>query len=792
MNPLPPGSERKVGEKSFTPKIEEKRWDPNWEPEIFERWMREKIYRFRVNSRKRKFVIDTPPPYPSGRPWHIGAAAQYSQIDMIARAARMLGYEVLFPIGVDRNGLPVDLYAEKTYGVSIRDTPREKFIELCSHALDDLESEMIWIMKRMGLSGDFENYYRTDSEEYRRLTQSTFIELWRKGLIYTATRPNNYCWECGTTLADAEVEYEELPAKLVYIRFKVKEDGRDLLIATTRPELLAACRAVIVNPDDERYGDLHWKHAIVPIYGTEVEIIPHPAARPEFGTGVMMVCSYGDYTDVLLFRELGLEEVIAIDEDGKMTEAAGKYAGMKVEEAREAIVRDLSEMGLVEKVEEIMHRTPVCERSKTPIEIIPMMEFYLKQLEFAEDLVKLADQMLFHPPHHKRLLLDWINSLRIDWPISRRRYYATEIPVWYCARCGEPHVPEPGRYYRPWRDEAPFEKCSKCGHTEFVGETRTFDTWMDSSVSPLFITRYRKDERFFRATYPTSVRPQGKDIVRTWLYYTVLRCYQLTGKPPFKHVWIGGMGLDERGEKMSKSKGNVIDPVPMLEKYGADIFRFWSAQEASLGEDFRISEQRIAGAGKFLTKLWNVARYVSSFPIPKKTKLTASDRWILAELRKAVERSVLGYRQLNFFIPATTIRSFTWNLFADHYIELSKPRAYGASGFTASEQRAAWFTLHTVLKTVLLTLAPIAPFVTDELWRRLYSRKSIHVQEFPKPRWSIGYTRYTEALTEFNSRVWAMKKERGLSLKDPIEVEIPPQLKPFRKDLVAMHNIQKH
>jgi len=776
----------------FKPKIVETRWQPSWEPKIFEKWMEDGIYKLRLKPRKKIFVIDTPPPYPSGRPWHIGAAAQYSQIDMIARTARMSGKQVYFPIGIDRNGLPVELYVERTYKVSMRNTPREKFIELCSHALDDLEMEMIWIMKRMGLSGDFENYYRTDSEEYRTLTQATFIELWKRGLIYTATRPNNYCWECGTTLADAEVEYEEMPTKLVYIKFRVKEDDTNLVIATTRPELLVSCRAVIVNPNDERYSHLYGKHAIVPIYGQEVEIIPHPAARPEFGTGAVMVCSYGDYTDVLLFRELGLEEVIAINEEGKMTEVAGKYSGMKVIDAREAIIRDLEEAGLIIKVEEIMHRTPICERSKTPIEIIPMREFYLKQLDFVNDLTKIIDKMKFHPSHHKRLLIDWINSLRIDWPISRRRYYATEIPVWYCVRCGEPYVPEPGKYYRPWRDKPPIEACTKCGNSEFIGEDRTFDTWMDSSISPLYISRYRRDKEFFKLAYPNGIRPQGKDIVRTWLYYTVLRCYQLTGKNPFYHVWIGGMGLDEHGQKMSKSRGNVIDPIPILEKYGADVFRFWSAQEASLGEDFRISEQRIQNAGKFITKIWNIARYVSCFPIPRRAKLTPSDKWVLAELSKLIKRCMAGYNEFNFFIPATSIRYFTWSIFADHYIELSKARAYGLRDFTPQEQRAAWYTLHTVLKTVLVLLAPITPFITDEIWRRLYSKKSIHLERFPRASWSTRYCTYTERLIEFNSRVWALKKERNLSLKDPISIEIPRNLTIFRKDLIAMHNIQKN
>ncbi|MCD6403011.1 MAG: valine--tRNA ligase [Candidatus Aenigmarchaeota archaeon] len=775
----------------FKPVIEEKRWNPELERVVWQEWQSKKIFKFNLNTNKKIFVIDTPPPYPSGRPWHIGAAAHYSQIDMIARTARMKGFEVFFPIGIDRNGLPVEIYTEKKYGISIHKTPREEFIKLCQTALDDLEAEMIGIMKTMGLSGDFDNYYRTDSEEYRKLTQATFIILWKKGLIYEATRPNNYCPVCKTTIADAEVEYKEFPTQLVYIKFKVKETGEDLVIATTRPELLCSCQAVIVNPQDERYKHLHGKHAIIPIYEREVPIIPHPSAKMEFGTGAVMICSYGDYTDVMLFRELGLKEIIAIDVDGKMTENAGKYAGLSIQEARKKIIEDLEKAGLVVKKEQIMHRTPTCERSKNPIEIIPMKEYYLKQLDFKEKMLKLAKKIKFHPEAHRQLLINWIKSITIDWPISRRRVYGTEIPVWYCKKCGKPNVPEPGKYYRPWKEDPPFKKCQHCGAEEgFVGDTRTFDTWVDSSISPLFITGFLRDDELFKKTYPTSIRPQAKDIIRTWLYYTLLRCYQLTEKIPWEHAWIMGYGVDEKGEKMSKSKGNVIDPFPVLEKYGADAFRFWAASEATLGSDFRCSEQRIQNALKFLTKLWNVARFISSFPIvEEKPELTASDEWILSEVNKLIDACMEGYDDFNFYIPANRLREFVWNVFASHYIEMVKKRAYG-EGFSEEEQKAAWYTLHQVLKTVLLLFAPIIPFMTDFVWKKLYGKESIHLQTFPGKFDVKDYTELTEKLIEFNSKVWGEKKARNLSLKDEIEVEVPEELKPFEKDLVAMHNIK--
>ncbi len=768
------------------PKIKETVWNPKLEEKVRGLWEKEKLYKFDDSSKKPVFVIDTPPPYPSGRPWHVGAAAHFSQIDMIARTARMSGHETLFPIGIDRNGLPVEIYTEKKFNISIHNTPREKFIEHCKVALDDLEAEMLQTMKSMGMSCNFKNYYRTDSEEYRILTQTTFIDLWKKKLVYEDTRPNNYCTVCGTTIADAEVVYKDLQANLVYITFKVKEGGV-ITIATTRPELMGSCQTVIVHLDDERYRDLINKTAVIPLFNREVRIMAHPQAKQEFGTGAVMICSYGDYDDVRIFRELKLEEIIILSPEGRLTRNAGQYAGMSVGEARKKIIEDLEEKGLVVKNEEIVHRTPTCERSKNAIEIIPMNEWYVKQIDMKEKMKVLGKKLKFHPEMHRQLLLDWIDAISIDWPVSRRRFYGTEIPIWYCRDCKKAHVPPPGKYYRPWKQRAPFKKCDSCGCSEFIGDARTFDTWVDSSVSPLYISKYNKDKKFFSKTYPNSLRPQAKEIVRTWLYYTLLRCFQLTRKSPFEHAWIMGFGVDENGEKMSKSKGNVKDPIPILEKYGADIFRYWAAAEASLGSDFRCSEERIANAGKFLTKLWNISRFISMFPAVKNVKPIDSDKWVLAELNKLVKECRKGYEDFNFFIPANKIRDFIWNVFADHYVEMVKKRAYG-EGFSKEEKESAWFTLHTCLETILELLAPIVIFMTDFIARELYHKHSIHTEEFPEPQWDEKMSHLTQKLLEFNSKVWNMKKEKGLSLKDPIAMETPVELKQFEKDLKAMHN----
>lgn len=783
------------------PKIEAKSWNPMLEKETLRKWESEDIYAFSTTSETGAFVIDSPPPYPSGRPWHIGAAAHYAQIDMIARFARMSGYNVMFPIGIDRNGLPVEIYTEKKHKIRMRKMKREAFLDLCRVALDELEAEMIQIMKNMGLSCNFKQYYRTDSDEFRALTQNTFIDLWKRHLVYLATRPNNYCSDCGTTIADAEIIYEDLPTKLVYMNFTVRETSEKLVIASTRPELLFACQCIIVNPKDGRYLQFHGKHVEIPIFGREVKILPHHSAKPEFGSGVVMVCSYGDQNDVQLFRELGLKEIVAINENGITTPAAGPYSNLTLKEARAKIIEDLNTAGLIDRVEDIVHRTPLCERSKTSIEIIPMEDYYLKQLEYIPKLKDLAEEITFYPPMHKQILINWLNSVSIDWPISRRRFYGTEIPIWYCNNCRTPNLPDStitDKYYRPWKEKPPFEKCIQCDCTEFTGEDRIFDTWMDSSITPLFISKYKRDQKLYNHLYPTNIRPQAKDIIRTWLYYSMLRCFQLTDKLPWSSAWIMGYGVDEKGEKMSKSKGNVIDPFPIIHHYGADAFRFWSASEGSLGHDFRCSEQRIAGSKNFLSKLWNIGRFISSFDILAETpaQLFATDEWIISELSILIEDCKKGYNDFNFFVPSNAIREFTRNLFAAHYIEMVKARAYNQEDSIG--HKSAIFTLHLCLSTILLLLAPICPFITEELWTKIYSAKSVHVQHLPD--FSQGdyheLLKYTGQITDFNSKVWNKKKEtilektgKPLSLKDPVEISIPTELNLFKKDLKLMHNL---
>ena len=339
--------------------------------------------------------------------------------------------------------------------------------------------------------------------------------------------------------------------------------------------------------------------------------------------------------------------------------------------------------------------------------------------------------MNFYPPVHKQILKNWLNAVSIDWPISRRRFYGTEIPIWFCQNCKSPNLPKSGNYYQPWKEKPPFDTCANCGFNEFIGEEKTFDTWMDSSITPLFISKFSQDSEFYCRTYPTTIRPQAKDIIRTWLYYTMLRCYQLTEKLPWPNVWIMGYGVDEKGKKMSKSKGNVVDPFPIIQKYGADTFRFWSASETNLGQDFRCSEQSISNSQKFLSKLWNLGRFLSSFEVPKEfsteplknnNNLLHTDRWILSELNKLINTCIKGYDNYNFFIPATSIRDFTWNVFASHYVEMIKGRAYDNEN--KNFQISSLYTLHRCFSiNIIISCTYLSIYYRKIMENSLFFRK---------------------------------------------------------------------
>ena len=783
-----------------------KNWSVGIETEITEEWKTSEMFSFNENTKKPIYSIDTPPPY-INLPIHIGQATTYALMDMFARYRRMKGYEVLFPLGLDRNGLPIEIAAEKRFNISAFKVNREEFITKCEQMLQETSTETMDSFARLGIS--FTSYkhgshlgsvYLTDSPEYRALTQATFIELYKKGMIYENTMVSNWDPKLRTTVADSEIEYVDLKSLFVHVQWKVKETNEIITIATTRPELIATCAMVIYNPEDERYKHLEGKTAVTPIFGKEVKIIAHPFAQIEKGTGIVMMCSAGDLTDIRFFREMKLDVVIAIEKDGTMNDSAGFLKGLKVRDARQKMIEELKEKGLVIKEEEIMHRTPISERSKAEIEFIAMPELYLRQLDIKEKLLKLQKHMNFYPEDARHILENWIEQISIDWPISRRRFYSTEVPLWYSGDAVA--IPKPGKYIRPWKDAPPpdadvmkhgkvISKVSDMKDAKWIGETRVLDTWFDSSISELFISGYKSNEKLFKAAYPVSLRPQGKEIVRTWLYYTVLRGYIETGKLCFDDIWVNQHVVDANGVKMSKSLGNVINPHDILKEFGAEAFRLWTASEGDISrQDISFTKEKVNGEQKTINKLLNASRFVWLFPSPStEPVLTELDKLFIDCVEDLTAQADKYYDVYDFYHPSLRLKGFLWNEFASNYLEMVKERAYNnKKHFSPREQESAHFTLHYLMKRLILLLYPVIPQVCSVLGAEYGIQ--MHTAEFPNPKKASTDFSKLEKLMVFNSTIWKAKKDRKLSLNSHISgIKVPEDLREFEKDLVACHHL---
>ena len=817
-----------------TPRLPEKRWSIDLEKKIQEEHYADsesyqQRYGFKPSSGKPLFVVDTPPPYPSGT-WHIGAVAQYSMIDVIARSQRLLGKEVYFPWGVDRNGINIEFTVEKNTKRKMKTYDREEFLTLCRETIETFTQAMRKTAARVGLSCDFAAEYLTDAPDYRAVTQSIFIDLFKKGDIIEDLRPNIYDPVEGTTIADAEVERISRNTKLVDVKWQT-DSGEELIISTTRPEMICACGVVVVHPDDKRYQHLVGKKAILPMpvsgRETSVEIQTHPSVKSEFGSGILMVCSFGDQNDVAVFRELGLTPYQAIDLDGCMTDISADLSGMSVIEARIKATEILEESGKISQIEERSQEIPVSERGKNPVEIILLKEWYVRQTHIQDKMREHIDEIEFHPPRNRQFLLDWMDNISIDWPISRRRWYHTEIPIWYSQDEQFIVVPPSGHYVQPWKEQPPLDSRvlnresrvdigsfseMKDSLGEIRGEEKVFDTWMDSSNSNLFVSGYLNHPEVFEKAFPTALRPQGKEIVRTWLYYTLLKSTLLLDKPGFQHVWIDGLGMDPWGRKMSKSLGNGIDADSVLEcgaggrtgswkvkgpsgsvslkanKIGSECFRLWKACEAQVGDDFHINPEEIeAKYFGVLTKLFNVARFASQFDMPEVEPTTAfpvEDRWIRSEFSSTMNTVESSWNDLDIYTATQALKTFGTGILPSHWLEMAKTRLYDG------DMHAAW-TIHSILKDFLAAFSPVCPFFCHHISMTLYGESSVDVDQFPN-QGSVDeqLNNLTPEVEAFNSEVWKTKKEQGLSLNAEIEgVTIPDSLEEFNGTLTRMHKL---
>lgn len=700
-----------------------KDYDHKKETEWQSKWEKQGLYKFEGDETKPQYIIDTPPPYPTGS-IHMGHVLNWVYMDIIARFKRMRGYDVLFPQGWDCHGLPTEVKVEETYNIKKSDIPREKFRELCIELTTENIKRMKEQMKRLGFSQDWSTEFVTMTPEYMKKTQLSFLKMYKDGLIYRGVHPVNWCPRCETAIAFAEVEYIENETNLNYLKFPLEDSGH-LEIATTRPELLPACVAVAVHPEDERYKGLKGKAVRVPIFNHKVKIIEDKDVDPEFGTGAVMICTFGDKTDVTWVNRHNLDIIEAIDEKGQMTKAAGKYQGLTIKECKEKIIEDLEAKGHLIKKERIKQNLGVCWRCKTPIEILIKKQWFVAVKKLIDDVIEAAEEMKWIPEHMKMRLLNWTGSMDWDWCISRQRVFATPIPVWYCRECGKIHTATEEMLPVDPTQTSPNFQC-QCGSREFIPEEDVLDTWMDSSISPLALAGWPDPE--YKRLYPSNLRPQGHDIIRTWAFYTILRCKALTGQKPFKEIIINGMVFGEDGHKMSKSRGNVITPEEVLEDYGADALRLWASNSVP-GSDVPFAWKDVKYAYKFLRKFWNAFRFISFHLEDVKEEPKPLDLWILSKLNRLIKEVTEALENYNFAKAINSIQMFIWHQFCDEYIEAVKYRLY--SDDNPRSKRAAQWTLKKVLETSLRLLSPMAPHFTEEVHQHI-AQGSIHKKTWPK------------------------------------------------------------
>ena len=723
----------------------EEKWVQSWDSSI---------YYFDWESEKPQYIIDTPPPYPTGN-FHIGNALNWCYIDFVARYKRMQGYNVMFPQGWDCHGLPTEVKVEQLNRITKNQVPREEFRRLCEKLTDEAIVRFHQSMGRLGLSIDWSNEYATMKPEYYVKTQTSFVRMYEKGLIYREEHPVNWCPRCGTAIALAEVEYDSRTSTLNYMRF-LAEDGY-IEIATSRPELLPACVAVAVNPEDGRYQKYIGKTVRVPIFDYDVPVISDPVVDANFGTGFVMICTFGDKQDVRWWMEHHLPLRQAIDRSGRLTDISGPYRGLSVDEAKKKITEDMRDLGIIFKQEPLEQNVGLCWRCKTPIEILSEQQWFVRIN--AEEIKKTAEEIEWIPPHMRVRLDNWADSMEWDWCISRQRIFATPIPVWYCRDCQEVLVADEKWLPLDPNHTRPPVRC-KCGSDDFIPEQDVLDTWMDSSISALAVAGWpnRKDLRM-----PTQLRPQGHDIIRTWAFYTILRTKSLEGVKPWDSILINGMALGEDGHKMSKSLNNFIRPEEVFETNGADALRAWAAIGGSPGNDIPFQWKEITAASRFQQKLWSIFRF--SRPLIDKVEANPGqvDRWLLGELDQLVVSATRAMDGFQFDETMKAIRAFAWDVLADNYIELVKARLYGPDG---PQKRAAQNTLYTALETIAKLMAPFIPFLSEEIYHSL-TGESVHVANWPKATGN-AVDPAGLAIKEIAAALRRYKAEKGMALNSPL------------------------
>jgi len=745
----------------------EKHFGRETEEKIQRLWEENGIYKFdreaAVSGKKPIYSIDSPPPFTSGT-MHMGHVLSYTYFDIVARYKRMNGFEVLYPQGWDSQGFPTEVKVEKKFGR----LPREEFRKKCVEFSWEMINKMRAQMKSVGFSPDWSLEYVTMTPEYHAAVQRSVIEMYKKGEVYRADHPVLWCTHCRSAIAKSETNEKEEETALYHFPFMF--NSKEIIVASTRPEYLHACVALMVHPKDERHKGMAGKTVKTP-FGKDVPVIEDSEVDMSFGTGAVMLCTYGDKQDVMWQKRYNLPVIRAITEDGRMT-GSPLYEGLNVKEARKKAIEYLEQKGMLKKTEALRHTIKVHDRCGHAVEMLLSKEWFANVKEKGDEIRKMAAEIKWFPDFGIHYLTDWLDTIDWDWVISRDRVFGTPIPFYVCDKCGttEP-APDAEMPFDP--DKAKGMKCPKCG-AAMKPEPKVFDVWIDSSITPLIVSGWKRDPELFKVAYPTSLRPQGVEIVRTWAFYTIYRSgVALTGKKPWNDILLNGNVLAPDGKKMSKSLGNIIDPSDLMKEYPADAIRGWAAMSGAMAKDRPFSFEDIKYAKQFLNKYWNASKLVMTAlegydgKAFKMNELRTVDRWILSRLSAVTKQVTDAYEAYDFRAAASALMGFFWGEFCDYYLEYSKYRIY-----EGAEREKCQYVLRTVLYNCGKLFFPIFPHITEEVYREvLKSPDGISIQKTAWPSLSFEDKKAEETAKSANEimrQVRELKAGKQLSMKEEI------------------------
>lgn len=760
-------------------------------------WAENNIYKFNPESNKEIYSIDTPPPTVSGS-LHMGHIFSYTQGEIAARYHRMRGKNVFYPFGFDDNGLPTERLVEREEGIKAKDLPRSEFIKKCLNTTEKYVGEFKELWQSLGFSVDWDLQYETISPLSQKISQKSFIELAKSGKAYLKESPVLWCTTCQTSIAQAELENKDIESSFNYIPFLV--EGKKLIIATTRPELLYGCVALFINPEDSRYNNYIGKTAVVPLYEFEIPILGDEKVGIEKGTGIVMCATFGDTTDLEWYNKYSLPYKKTIEADGTIVSGVPFIGGMNIKDARTEIIKLLDERGLLKKSEKITHTVSIHERCGHEIEIIPSKQWYIDILSEKDRYLRAADEINWYPGTMKIRYQNWVENLKWDWCISRQRYFGVPIPVWYCKHCGKPLFPEECELPINPLETNPNRTCS-CGSNEFIPEEAVLDTWATSSLTPLINSKWGEKSDISDKLIPMGMRTQAHEIIRTWAFYTIVKSLYHTGKLPWRDIMICGFVMAKKGEKISKSKNNSANsPMQLIEKYSSDAVRYWAAG-AKLGTDTMYSEDEMLLSNRFLTKLWNAAKFtlmhLGDYNGEKPKMILPIDNWII-EREHEIEAKASEYMdKYEMGIARSIIDEFFWKDYCDNYLEIVKERVYKPEIHGEMERKSGQYALYTAFMGILRMYAIYTPHITEEIYqcffRNIEEKLSLHQHEWIiKESFDSHNLKFGEMIKDILREVRKYKSDRNLSLKEPlkkIEINMPNDMlnsiNLAKKDLLA-------